>query len=544
MTSYMNAPDLEAGSDNLEELLEAKEWASYRATTIFEDLPPNATRVDFIGTLRGAFPALAPRLAGRIVDDVIRRRARRPILPQYGPHPTDIFARVARTKPTDDEIRLRRLAIGMYLEKRATRPLLRLAAKDGNLVLKTESKAEPAPGPLDSPPKLDSEERRAAMGLPSGLLRTVDYDPAAIHTAPTWLVKGLFPHRGLGMLVGESQAGKSFVGVHFAVCIARGQPLFGRKVKPGGVLYIAAEGGSGVLPRIKAADEAIGAMLPNNHLVRKGQPPMARAPIKVMTETPNLSRDGNPAALARTLRALHAEMAGTDYPLTFVVLDTLHAAMCGADEQSAADTGHALKPLRDAVEELGLFILIVHHFGKDLDRGARGSSAFRAAVDTEIELRVPGAEGSKAKPSGLPRRLMVTKQRDGAVGDELHCRLNTVQLGQDEDGEPWTTCTVAPCEAPAVDSDGKPKRKGDARLHRALEASLAEHGGERAPWSMVRGRFNNTGPDKETDGACRMAWGRALRAARAAGLIETDSCDQWIWFSKSPASEASHRHTP
>jgi hypothetical protein len=374
--------------------------------------------------------------------------------------------------------------------------------------------------------------------MPSGLLRTVDYDPAAIHTAPTWLVKGLFPDRGLGMLVGESQAGKSFVGVHVAVCIARGVPFFGRKVKPGAVLYIAAEGGSSVLPRIKAADEAIGGMLADNHVTRKGKRPMARAPIKVMTETPNLSRDGDPIALARTLRGLHAEMAGTDYPLTFVVLDTLHAAMCGADEQSAADTGHALKPLREAVEELGLFILIVHHFGKDLDRGARGSSAFRAAVDTEIELRVPGAEGSKAKPAGLVRRLTVTKQRDGAVGDELYCHLNTVQLGRDEDGDPWTTCTVAPCEAPAMDGDGKPKGKGEARLHRALESALAEHGGDRAPWPMVRGKFNNTGPDKETEGACRMAWKRALDAARDAGRIETDSCDQWIWFSKTPASEA------
>lgn len=543
MTSYMNAPDLEAGSDNLEELLEAKEWASYRATTIFEDLPPNATRVDFIGTLRGAFPALAPRLAGRIVDDVIRRRARRPILPQYGPHPTDIFARVARTEPTDDEIRLRRLAIGMYLEKRATRPLLRLATKDGNLVPKTESKAEPAPGPLDSPPKLDSEERRAAMGLPSGLLRTVDYDPAAIHTAPTWLVKGLFPDRGLGMLVGESQAGKSFVGVHAAICIARGQPFFGRKVKPGGVLYIAAEGGSSVIPRIKAADEAIGATLPDNHLVRKGKTPMTRAPIKVMTETPNLSRDGDPAALARTLRALHAEMEGTDYPLTFVVLDTLHAAMCGADEQSAADTGHALKPLREAVEELGLFILIVHHFGKDLDRGARGSSAFRAAVDTEIELRVPGAEGSKAKSSGLPRRLTVTKQRDGAVGDELHCRLNTVQLGHDEDGEPWTTCTVAPCEAPAMGADGKAKGKGDMRLHRALEATVTDYGADRVPLKMVRGRFYNAGPADEKEDARRKAFDRAKNKALESGLIEMDSHDEWVWFSKS-ARDTGQRDTP
>lgn len=391
-------------------------------------------------------------------------------------------------------------------------------------------------GELDT---LTPAQARAPADAAAGLLRTVDYDPNAKHSAPTWLVKGLFPDRGLAMLVGESQSGKSFLGVQLAVCIARGIPFFGRKVKAGAVLYIAAEGGSSVLPRIKAADEEIGGMLADNHLVRKGKGPMARAPIKVMTETPNLSRQGDPEALARTLRALHHELATTDYPLTFVVLDTLHAAMCGGDEQSAADTGHALKPLRDAAEELGILVLITHHFGKDLERGARGSSALRAAVDTEIELRVPGADGSKAKPAGMLRRATVTKQRDGAVGEELYCRLNTHELGRDEDGEPWMTCTVIPCDAPALDGDGKPKGKGDIRLRRAVESALAEHGGDRAPWRMARSYFNNAGPADETDDARRAAWSRALKKARDLGLVETDSCDEWIWFcSTSLAGEA------
>jgi hypothetical protein len=264
---------------------------------------------------------------------------------------------------------------------------------------------------------------------------------------------------------------------------------------------------------------------------------MARAPIKVVVETPNLSRDGDPAALARTLRAVAREFEEAGNRLSFVALDTYHAAVCGGDEQSAADAGHALKPLREAVEELGLFVLIVHHPGKDLERGARGSSALRAAVDTEIELRVPNAEGSKAKPAGLLRRATLTKQRDGAVGDSLYCRLNTVQLGLDEDGEPWTTCTIVPCDAPAMDPAGKPKGKHAARLQRALKSALAEHGGERAPVKMVRGYFNNDGQPKETDDAKRKAWERERKKARDAGLIETDSCDEFVWWATGGASE-------
>ena len=394
-----------------------------------------------------------------------------------------------------------------------------------------------------TPAQAKTSEASGRAAAPTGLLRTVDYDPAAIHSAPTWLVKGLFPDRGLGMLVGESQSGKSFLTVHAAICIARGEPFFGRKVKAGGVLYIAAEGGSSVLPRIKAADKAIGGMLADNHILRKGKEPMARAPIKVMTETPNLSRDGDPAALARAIRAIARECEEGGYPLSFVVLDTLHASMCGGDEQSAADTGHALKPLREAAEELGLFVLIVHHPGKDIERGARGSSALRAAVDTEIELRVPGAEGSKAKPAGLMRRATLTKQRDGEVGVTIHYHLNTAQLGQDEDGEPWVTCTVTPCEAPALDAAGKPKGKHAARLHRALKAALSEHGGERAPMSMVRGYFNNAGPADEKEEARRKAFRRTFESLCDAGLIATDSCEQWVWFSKT-ARDAGQPDTP
>jgi len=396
--------------------------------------------------------------------------------------------------------------------------------------------------PADARAEADArmEARRVSMGLPSGLLRTVDYQPEQRHTPPTWLVKGLLPSRGLGLLIGESQAGKSFLAIHAAVCVARGISFFGKKTKPGGVLYIAAEGGSGVLPRIHAADEAVGGMLPDNHILRKAGGALARAPIKVVVETPNLSRDGDTAALMRTIRAAARDFEQEGHALSLVVVDTWHAALAGADEQAAADAGHALKPLREAIEELAVFTLIVHHPGKDIERGARGSSALRAAVDTEIELRVPGFDGPKAKPAAVARRGQLTKQRDGAVGEEFHYRLNIVELGRDDDDDPWTTCTVAPCDAPALDAAGLPKGKGDGRLMKALEAAVGERGQERAELKMVRGYFNNAGPPGEKDDARRKAWDRALKKAREMGLAETDTCDQFIWFA-GPAGDTGQR---
>jgi hypothetical protein len=374
-----------------------------------------------------------------------------------------------------------------------------------------------------------------------GTLRTVDYQPGQQHTAPAWLVKGLFPNRGLGLLVGESQAGKSFLAIHAAVCVARGLPFFGKKVKPGGVLYIAAEGGSGVLPRIHAADNAIGGALPAGHMLRPAGA-RAAAPIKVVVEAPNLSKDGDTAAFTRTIRAAATAFAQEGHTLSLVVVDTWHAALAGADEQAAADAGHALKPLKEAVEELGLFTLIVHHPGKDLERGARGSSALRAAVDTELELRVPGFDGAKAKPAAVARRGQLIKQRDGAVGEEFHYRLNIVELGRDEEGDPWTTCTVLPCDAPELDPAGKPKSRADARLTKAMEAAITECGAERVELRVVRGFFNHAGPAGEKEEARRKAFRRALDKACEAGLIETDSVEQWLWFSNSARDRDNGTH--
>lgn len=379
------------------------------------------------------------------------------------------------------------------------------------------------------------ERRRELMGLASRALRYVDYAPGGEYAPPSWLIKNVFPRRGLGTLYGETSAGKSFLAIHAALCIARGVDFFGKRTRPGGVLYIAAEGGSSVLPRIEAADAALGSMLPANHLLRKGMPPLADAPFRVVTEAPNLSRDGDHKPLELTIRlAAHAfEQKG--HRLAMVIVDTWHAALGGGDENAAADAGHALRPFKEAVEDLNLFTLIVAHPGKALEKGLRGSNALPAAVDTSIELAVPGFEGPKPKPAGALRRATVNKQRDGEVGAEFHYRLPVVELGKDEDGDPWTTCTVLPCDPPKLDAEGlKPH---DRDLLDAVRAALAEANAERADIQIARGRFYNKRPDAKPD-ARRQAWGRALKDAITSGRVAVDDHDNFIWIPTEPAGQA------
>jgi hypothetical protein len=57
------------------------------------------------------------------------------------------------------------------------------------------------------------------------------------------------------------------------------------------------------------------------------------------------------------------------------------------------------------------FVLAIHHTGKDQNKGARGSSAFYAGMDTVIS--------TKLKQGGT--ELRVRKQKDADVAEETSC---------------------------------------------------------------------------------------------------------------------------
>jgi RecA-family ATPase len=70
--------------------------------------------------------------------------------------------------------------------------------------------------------------------------------------APTWQIDGAIPSGGLVAIYGPPGAGKSFVTIDMAMSIATGRDWFGRKVEPGFVVYISAEGGAGIGKRARA----------------------------------------------------------------------------------------------------------------------------------------------------------------------------------------------------------------------------------------------------------------------------------------------------
>jgi hypothetical protein len=62
-------------------------------------------------------------------------------------------------------------------------------------------------------------------------------------------------------------------------------------------------------------------------------------------------------------------------------------------------------------------VLVVHHSGKNIESGSRGSSALKAAIDSELELI-----GDATRMT-----LRCTKQKDGPAADPLWLKLHPVE---------------------------------------------------------------------------------------------------------------------
>ncbi|WP_456388383.1 helicase RepA family protein [Profundibacter sp.] len=297
------------------------------------------------------------------------------------------------------------------------------------------------------------------------------------------MVKGWLSRGGLSMLYGPSNAGKTFVALDIAMHIAAGQAWRGCRVDGGPVVYIAAEGGAGVLNRLAAFKLASAGM---------AEAPFILLPI-------GLDLHGQIDTQAACNAMMHISPA-------LVVVDTLARSMGAGDENTAKDAAMFVRNCDHIREHTGAHVLVVHHTGKDEERGARGSSALRAAVDTEIHVT-------------SDHEIICKKQRDMVIAQPLHFQLRTVTLGLDEDGDPVTSAVVEASEPP------KPTRKllkgRNEVAMQALYDALRDHGttkaGDSYPtnrkvvtvdhWRDACGVHGLT--TGATDAAARMAFKRA-----------------------------------
>lgn len=266
---------------------------------------------------------------------------------------------------------------------------------------------------------------------------------------PGYLVKGLIPSSGLHVLYGAPGLGKSFLALDLALHVAAGKKWAGRKVNPegSGVVYVAAEGSRAFRRRIQVAMKERGI---ND-----------KASFLLVTKAPNLAERQK---LDAFVDEIQEQCAARKITPRLIILDTLARSTLGLDESSSRDMGlfveNAAK-LSLAFDEA--VIMPVHHTGKDVERGMRGSSALNGAADAVWQLRLDDR--------GL--NFYVEKMKDGPSGFTVRFSLHQVSCGLDRDNEEITTQVVAFPQDPVSKEAPPIKAKRTTSVDAAL-ALLAE----------------------------------------------------------------------
>ncbi|TCJ38384.1 helicase RepA family protein [Parafrankia sp. BMG5.11] len=247
-----------------------------------------------------------------------------------------------------------------------------------------------------------------------------------------WLVKGVLPLATVGLVYGPPACGKTFWVLDLAASVALGVPWNTIECGQGSVVYICAEGASGFRNRIHAYMEYHGADF-GEHL-------------RVIGDQPDLLTREDPENLIRELDLVSP---------TLVIIDTLAQVIPGGDENSAEAMGEALKVCRDIHARTGAMVLLVHHTGKDSEKGPRGWSGLRGAVD--VELSVARFLGGN--------RAQITKMKDGAEGSVYPFKLHTVRLSKVDAEETASSCIVVHGGADAREvSQAQPTGKVQKRV--------------------------------------------------------------------------------
>lgn len=249
--------------------------------------------------------------------------------------------------------------------------------------------------------------------LQDHLLFFEDIEPVTISND---FVEGLLISKGMSVIYGETNSGKTFFATDLALHVACGWPWNGREVTRGAVLYCALEGSHGITNRVAAfkLHHAIASL------------PFAVLPVAVDLLNPAADVDGVLAAIKQVATA-------TGMPVVLTVLDTLSRAMAGGNENSPDDMGAIVRNGTRIQQEGNTHVAWVHHTGKDESKGARGHSLLRAATDTEIEI-LAGEQGNHT--------ARVTKQRDLECSGEFNFTLKVIELGTNHRGKPITSCIV------------------------------------------------------------------------------------------------------
>jgi AAA domain len=277
-----------------------------------------------------------------------------------------------------------------------------------------------------------------------------------INTAPKYLVKGVLPRDGLGVIWGRHKSGKSFWAFDLIMHVVIGREYRGHKVRQGGVVYVALEGSSGFPDCIEAWRQ--------NYLLDGDG-----------TGFPFLLINNQRLDLIADYQDLILDIRRQLADPVIIVIDTLNRSLSG-DENSSQDMSKYIRAADALGTAFKCLVLLVHHCGVAGNR-PRGHSSLSGADDVSIAVE-------RDKKDSDIIRATVEHMKDGRAGTVLAFSLQEVEVGTDDDSDPITSCIVVASDAAGGDAEPKLTKMGQL-AYDALKRTLKDEGVEVKPDSKM-----------------------------------------------------------
>ena len=255
--------------------------------------------------------------------------------------------------------------------------------------------------PWDEPPwEVEAPEIQAAeqetadrVKVRADLLRGQLLDVEGLATIPPAvpLVEDWLMTNSLAWLGGKPGHAKTFVAIELGCCVATGLPWHGHRASQGRVLYVIAEGASGLGRRVDS--------WALDHGTRPADIRFLPVPVKLLEPV-------DVFAFTLLLGDLHPDL---------VIIDTQARVTVGAEENSSRDMGRFVETLEALRRASGACILVVHHEPRNAEN-LRGSTALEGAATTILRAHKDGPLVTVAN----------TKQKDHEESPDLLLALTPI----------------------------------------------------------------------------------------------------------------------
>lgn len=281
----------------------------------------------------------------------------------------------------------------------------------------------------------------------SRLLRKVS-ELTASWSPVNWLIRGYLEHPTFCVMFGDPEAGKSFVAIDMACCIATGRPWRGASVRKGRVVYLCGEGHAGIKRRLRA------------WMIVNGVNPTGLDDMDVSVRPIDmLSQD--------ELSRWREEVESSGPVPVLTIVDTLARMTPSMDHNAGKEMSHYVQICDDIKAAWGCTVLTLAHSGHGDKGRVMGSMVLKGATDVEI--------GVKREPGGTVH-VFNTKMKEANRFGDLYFKLTDVDLpgwfeDAAEEGQPpsklqhsavlESISQPAGSEAPAASSDGERKNPTD-----------------------------------------------------------------------------------